>query len=219
MKRKSQGKEGFVALKLDMSKAFDRVELSMLSGIMMKFGFSLRWVNLIMRCVTTVKYHILAEGEEVGPIIPQRGIRQGDLLSPYLFILVVEGFTALIKSFERRGLFHGILVAKNAPRISHLLFVDDSFISFRANQEESQCCKETLKIYENASGQVINFEKSSIFFSSNVKEQVRESVGDTLGVRRVGNSGNYLGLPSLIGRNKKEILEFIKGKIINRIQS
>lgn len=158
MRRKTQGKEGYVALKLDMSKAFDKVEWPMLEGIMLRVGFCERWVNLIMKCVTTVKCHILVEGEEIGPICPQRGVRKGDPLSPYLFILVVEGLSALIRRYESRGLFHGIAIAKNAPKISHLLFADDSFIFFKANAGESQIYRDILDIYAAASGQVVNFE-------------------------------------------------------------
>ena len=74
---------------------------------MIKMGFDARWVNLIMLCVTIVRSNVLRENKEVGPIIPSRGLRQGDPLSPYLFILCAEGLSSLIKSQESVGLIHG----------------------------------------------------------------------------------------------------------------
>lgn len=206
-------------LSIVLSKAYDRIEWSILKAILLKMGFCERWVKLVMECVSSVEYYVQVEGEEVGPIYPQRGLRQGDPLSPYLFILVAEGLSAMFRKYEARGLLHGIGIARGAPKISHLFFADDSFIFFRANLHESQVCKNILDAYASASGQLINFEKSSINFSKNVGEDLRESVGNIFGVRRQGNSGNYLGLPSLVGRNKREILGFIKSRIVNRIHT
>lgn len=72
-KRKTQGKNGFSALKLDLSKAFDRVEWSYLRSIMLKMGFCEAWVSLIWNCISNVSYHVLADGAEIGPIVPCRG--------------------------------------------------------------------------------------------------------------------------------------------------
>ena len=94
-----------MALKIDISKAYD-----------LKMGFEGRWVDWIMLCVTTVKYSIQVNGGLVGPIQPKRVLRQGDPLSPYLFIMCAEGVRdcqlALLKQEERRGHIHG---AKHLP--------------------------------------------------------------------------------------------------------
>lgn len=120
LKRKTQGKERYATLKLDMSKAYDRVEWNFLYALMLKLEFSRRWVHLIKECVSSVEYHILDEEGEIGPIIPQRGLRQGEPLSRYLFLLVVEGLSSLIRSQEIRGTVNGIAVSRGAPRVSHL---------------------------------------------------------------------------------------------------
>lgn len=219
LKRKTQGKEGVVALKVDMSKAYDRVEWQFLKGVMLKMGFATKWVDLIMETVSSVKYHVLHEQRQFGPISPGRGLRQGDPLSPYLFLFVAEGLSALIDRQMRLNLLRGAFVARGAPSISHLLFADDCFLFFRANEPESLRMKWVLDVYSKASGQQINFDKSMICFSANVQPAVRNYLVTMLGVREGDTSGKYLGLPSLIGRKKKEILGFLKGKILNKVRS
>jgi hypothetical protein len=121
-----------VALKLDISKAYDRIDWDYLRGIMTKMGFSTRWVSWIMMCVESVDYNVIVNDRLVGPITPSRGLRQGDPLSPYLFILCAEGLSALIRHAEARGDIHGVKICRNAPIVSHLLFADDSFLFFQS---------------------------------------------------------------------------------------
>ncbi|KAH9683148.1 reverse transcriptase domain-containing protein [Citrus sinensis] len=218
LKRKRQGKHGVAALKIDMSKAYDRLEWGYLQEMMLKMGFDARWVNLIMLCVTTVRYKVLRENKEVGPIIPSRGLRQGDPLSPYLFILCAEGLSSLIKSQERVGLIHGVRVARSAPVVTHLFFADDSFLFFRANQAEALVVKQILETYGCASGQLINFSNSSISFSANVQERAVSQICGTLDVNATEDHGTYLGLPSNIGRKKKAVFSYIRDKVRKRLQ-
>jgi hypothetical protein len=130
MKAKTRGKRGDVALKLDISKAYDRIDWEYLRDIMSTMGFSQKWISWIMLCVETVDYSVIFNGNTVGPIIPGRGLRQGDPLSPYLSIICAEGLSALIRKAEGRGDIHGVKICKNAPIISHLLFADDCFLFF-----------------------------------------------------------------------------------------
>ena len=107
---KKSGKVGEMALKFNMSKAYDRVEWGCLEKIMEKLGFKERWRELVMRCVRSVTYSIKINGNPRGHIIPSRGIRQGDPLSPYLFLLCAEGLSALIKASVARGDMKGVFV-------------------------------------------------------------------------------------------------------------
>ncbi|GAU35453.1 hypothetical protein TSUD_364090 [Trifolium subterraneum] len=100
LKRKT---EGFRALKIDISKAYDKVDWGFLRGVLTSMGFGDSWIRWIMMCVSSVNYSILMNYDKVGPIIPGRGLRQGDPLSPYLFILVAEGLTSLIHQAVGRG--------------------------------------------------------------------------------------------------------------------
>lgn len=150
-------------------------------------------------------------------ITPKRELRQGTPLSPYLFIKIAEGLSSLIKATMNGGENHGVANAKDIPNVSHLFFVNDSIFFFKANATEAHCFKNILNSYAKASGQVINLDKSTMGFSEHVGWGVRDIVRGILGVRREGCSGNHLGLPSLVGRNRNEILGFVKDRIINKI--
>ncbi|BBH00302.1 RNA-directed DNA polymerase reverse transcriptase-related family protein [Prunus dulcis] len=96
-----------MAMKLDMAKAYDRVEWVFLEAMMVKLGFDSKFRGWIMECVNTVSYSVLLNGEPSGQITPSRGLRQGDPLSPFLFLICAEGLTALIRRQEERNLVHG----------------------------------------------------------------------------------------------------------------
>ena len=113
--QRRKGKEAFIAVKLDMSKAYDRVEWAYLEAMMRRMGFNERWISLILMCVSTVEYLVLINGEAKGKIILTRGLRQGDPISPYFFLLCAEGLSAMIKKEERDGLLKGVAVSREAP--------------------------------------------------------------------------------------------------------
>ena len=94
-------KDKFLAIKTDMSKAYDRVEWSSVKRLLLKMGFSIDWVALMMQCISSVNYKVLLNGQPKGHIVPERGLRQGDPLSPYLFILCTEALIANIRKQER----------------------------------------------------------------------------------------------------------------------
>lgn len=125
-----------IAIKTDILKAYDRVEWSFLEKTMKTLGFSEEWCRLIMACVTSVQYQVLINGSLYGDIRPTRGIRQWDPLSPYLFVICTEMLVQTLKRAEGRGLITGLKVARGAPAVSHLLFMDDSILYCQQNEEE-----------------------------------------------------------------------------------
>ncbi|XP_058784595.1 uncharacterized protein LOC131659421 [Vicia villosa] len=171
IKTKTRGKVREIALKLDIGKAYDKIDWDYLKDY--HYGFLSKWVGWIMLCVGTVEYSMSMNGNMVGPIVPRRGLRQGDPLSPYLFILCAEGLTALIRKAENKGDIYGVKICRNAPIISHLLFSDDCFLFFKANIEETNVMKDILATYEEASGQAINFQKYEFYCSRNVNSDTR----------------------------------------------
>ena len=164
MKNYKSGDNGFMALKLDMSKAYDLVEWSFLEILMRKMGFCENWINLMMECVRTVSYSVLINGEPKGLVYPSQGIRQGDPLSPFLFLLCMEGLHGLINSAARRGDIKGFLLCRGGPELTHLLFTDDSLLFCRATLEECEKVLQILESYKQASGQKVNKNKTAFFF-------------------------------------------------------
>ncbi|XP_031127477.1 uncharacterized protein LOC116029567 [Ipomoea triloba] len=219
LNRKQCGLVGWAALKLDMAKAYDRMEWSFLRTMLVALGFHERWVNLVMLCVTTVSYNFLVNGVSAGQVTPTRGIRQGDPLSPYLFIICAEGLSLLLQQAEARGDFHGCRVARVAPLVSHIFFADDSLLFFKATMQEAGVIKHCLTDYENMSGQTVNYHKSSVCFSRNTSEADRYEVAAVLDVVQASNFGKYLGLPSFIGREKRAVFSYIEDRIKHRIGS
>ena len=201
-----------------MSKAYDRVEWVFLEKIMRKMGFHERWVQLVMKCVTSVSYKIKVNGSYTTRIFPQRGLRQGDPLSSYLFILCAEGLSAMLLKAEQEGKIGGIKICREAPRINHLFFADDSLILMRARADDAKDLRKILEVYERASRQVINKDRSSIMFSPNTIQQDRSQMRVNLGIQAEAKSERYLGLPVAVGRSRKKAFEYIKKKIWSRIQ-
>ncbi|CAJ2644561.1 unnamed protein product [Trifolium pratense] len=219
MKRKTKGYRGELALKIDISKAYDKVDWGFLRGMLVKMGFGEKWIQWMMMCVSSVNYSVLMNFDKVGPITPGRGLRQGDPLSPYLFILVAEGLTALIHQAVRQGDIHGVRICRGAPEVSHLLFADDCFLFCRANVAEVTQLLSILQTYEQASGQEINLSKSEVFISRNMSQAAQADLAGILGVRHVLGTDIYLGLPSMVGRSKKAIFSYLKDRIWKRINS
>lgn len=135
--------------------------------------------------------------------MPKRGLRQGDPLSPYLFICVVEAFIALIVKAEDEGQIHGVQIAPTAPLITNLCFAYDTMIFCRATEMEALALKRIVEIYAKASGQVVNFVKSSITFSKGMSAAKASQIANCLGVQVVDNHDRYLGMPAVIGKSKQ----------------
>ncbi|XP_024155813.1 uncharacterized protein LOC112163786 [Rosa chinensis] len=198
---KRDGGGGHLALKLDISKAYDRME----------------WVQVVMECVTSVQYSFLINGNPRGYITPTRGLRQGDPLSPYLFLLCTEGFSSLIQRIHNNGSLVGIKICRRAPVLHHLLFADDSFLFAEATPVSCIQIKEVLEVYATASGQLINFGKSSVCFSRNLSLEGQQDLMELLGVDLVPYHEKYLGLPTLVGRSKKDTFSYLKDRLGKRL--
>ena len=136
--RKRIGEIGEMVLKLDISKSYDRMKWVCLKGIMKKLGIHRRMVEVVMRCVYIVTYSVWINGKPKRHIIPSRGLRQGDPLSPYLFLLCAKGLFGLLRQQVERGSIKGMAVCRGAPCIFHLFFADNSLIFCQATLKECE---------------------------------------------------------------------------------
>ena len=199
MKRRKKGKNFSCAIKLDMMKAYDRVEWHYLEAMLLRLGFGLLFVRLLMKCVMSVRFTVRMNGELLPFFTPSRGLRQGCPTSPFLFLLCAEGLTSLLNHF---GNFvdRGIQVSYRSPWVNHLLFADDSLIFISATEESADRLNQILQIYADCSGQSVNKEKSSVFFTSNTPTLIRNIIKQRLGIMVKALSERYPGLPTDVGR-------------------
>lgn len=205
-----------MAVKTDISKAYDRLEWTFIQCVLERMGFCQTWISWMMQCVSTVSYSFRLNNEVVGEVIPTRGIRQRDPLSPYIFIICGEVLSGLCKKAQELGTMPGISIARNSPKLNHLLFADDTMIFTKS---DPQCCDALMEIltsYELASGQKIKPLKSSISFSSKTPPDIKERVKSQLGIDKEGGVGKYLGLPEHFGRRKKDLFSSIVEKLHQR---
>ena len=170
-----------------------------------------------MHCITSVSYSILVNGVAYGNIIPTRGLRQGDPISPYSFLLCADGFSSLIHDAARNHKIRGVSICRGCPKITHLFFADNSLLFCKENNQECQNLINILQLYEAASVQKIDMDKSSVFFSSNTPDERRSEVMNLLGPMQDTRHKKYLGLPSIIGKSKVEIFAEIKERVERKL--
>ncbi|XP_024015975.1 uncharacterized protein LOC112089224 [Eutrema salsugineum] len=151
-----------------------------------------------------VSFQVLINGEPEGNIKPSRGLRQGDPLSPFLFILCTEGLISLLKGAEEEERISGLKIAQASPPVSHLLFADDSLFFCKADMQQGAEILRIINTYGMASGQQLKLGKSSIMFGDRVDPDLKRSVKNTIGISTEGGMGMYLGLPEQICGSKKE---------------
>lgn len=171
-----------------------------------------------MKCVSSVDFTVCANGEARAKIRPQRGLRQGDPLSPYLFLLVKDVLSKLIQIEINKGNMTGMRINRNVPILSHIFFADDAILFMKAELNECRVILNVLNTYGKASGQCINYEKSGIFFSANMKDIDKQLCCDFLNINLMKGDSKYLGLPSFWGRSKAEAYTFLVEKAMKKMQ-
>jgi len=217
---KMKGKKAWVALKLDMEKAYDRVEWDFLFRTLHLFGFHPKWIDLIKACISSVSYSIVVNDEVCGFFSPSRGIRQGDPSFPYLFIICMEVLTrALRKAMGNKKCGIEVKLSLRAFKIPCLLFADDSLLFCRTNLESCQQLSSIMNKFCQSSGQLINFYKSSLTFSRNAKTHDKRSVSSIFNIRHQENLGNYLGCPVFKGWPKTETFSELVNRPVGKLQN
>lgn len=170
-----------------------------------------------MNCVTTNQSSILWHGEILGSIQNERGLRQGDPLSPYLFVLCMERLSNMIRSKVDVGAWKGIQVSRTSPALTHLFFADDLILFAKADQSNCNTIMEVLNDFCKMSGQKLSLQKSKMFVSKNVSPNYARSLSYQCGIPLTKDLGKYLGSPLLHTRITKSLFNDILEKLKTRL--
>lgn len=181
------------------------------------YGFNGLWVDLVMKLVSSVSYKYKVNGFLSQSIIPQRGLRQGDPLYPYLFILVADVLSHMIIKAQEQNRIQGITWGDHGPVLTHLFFADDALLFARASPEEVYQLVTILNCYSMASGQKINVTKSGLICGKLINPILKQNLARILNMRLWENPGKYLGLPGDWGRVKTSALAWLKERILAKL--
>ena len=165
------------------------------------------WVNNIMHCVETPRLSIVWNGKQLNWFKPSRAIRQGDSISPYIFVLCIERLGHVICSAVELGSWKPIKLSRNGPHLSHLFFVDDLILFAEALVDQIKVVMDCLDQFCEISGQKVSFQKSNICFSRAVDKNEVVRISRIAGIPPTNNLGRYLGTPSLHGRIRVDIYQ------------
>lgn len=214
---KMRGKTGFFAIKVDLAKAYDRLRWSFIHEVLLEIGFPSSLIHVIMHCVTSAKTNVLWNGNRSEFFSPERGIRQGDPMSPYLFVLCMDKLTHLIAEEVENGQWIPLKAGRSGPPVSHLMFADDLLLFGKATESQMNSVVNTLNRFSDISGQMVSLEKTSILFSKNVDTATRRRLVHLSGFKETRSLGKYLGVP-LIGRApKRRDFDYLMNKVRDRL--
>ena len=171
-----------------------------------------------MECISSITYSLLINREPFGEIKPSRGIHQGNPLSPYLFLLCLEGLHRMIQKAADSGDIRGVSICRNGPKLTYLFLADDSLLFCRSTIHDCQKVMDILSSYEAVSGQKLNRNKTALFFSKSTLGDMQRQIMKILGVTELKQYAKYLGLLAMVGRNKRASFDHLKQKIWKRLQ-
>ena len=181
-------------LKLDMNKAYDRVNWNFLLRVLNAYGFPSHWVRLIRECISTVTYKVLINGVATPSFTPTCGLRQGDPLSPYLFLFCIDILSRMTTLDTDIRKFQGIRIHARGPFISHLFFADDAMFFFKVSAPACEHLSTVINRFCAISGQLLNLRKSFVKFSPNIPAATQQHYRELLSMDSASSLGTYLGI-------------------------
>jgi hypothetical protein len=216
----SRVKSGIPGLicKLDLEKAHDHVNWKFLMFLMERCGFGVKWRNWIHFCISSVRFSVLINGTPCGFFPSSRGLRQGDSLSPLLFVLVMEALSRLMDRAVVRGYLEGFSVDNanaSSLKVSHMLFADDTLVFCGATRDQLQHLKGVLLCFEAVSELRINLGKSEIVPVGPIADV--DNLVQVLGGRIASLPMKYMGLPLGARYKSKDIWNPILEKMERRL--
>lgn len=181
---------------------------------LIKMGFPTKFKNYVMNCITSVSYSINFNGVAHAFIKPTRGLRQGDPLSPYIFILCVEILSSNLGVLEQQAVLRDIRIGKNAPSILHLMYADDLLITCNADPQSCLALQQLLHQYSTSVRQAINKGKSSIIHHPRLDPELAQQLQHTFNIPTTSQPPSYLGIQFRRGRSSAHLIV----ELLNRIE-
>jgi hypothetical protein len=207
-------------LKIDLAKAFDRLEWHFITTALQRLGFNSHFINLVFSCISSSSLSILVNDQPTPYFFPQRGLRQGCPLSPYLFVIAINELSLSLQEALTQSSLQGITLAEGAPPIHSLLFADDLILCGTANLQEAQAIHTILYDFCHQSVQTPNLNKSSIYFSTNVSEQVKHQIRTIFLVPNLIPNTMHLGHPMIFShKDRNRAYNFIYSKFLAKFGS
>ncbi|KAK4283181.1 hypothetical protein QN277_000163 [Acacia crassicarpa] len=212
-------KKGFLAIKIDLEKAYDRVHWKFLHRCLQELNLPSHFIEVVEQCISSSSLQLLWNGDKATTFNPSRGVRQGDPLSPYLFVICMEKLAHLIQSEIQAKQWKPIRLSRTGPQISHLFFADDIILFAEASIEQVQVINKCLKTFCDSSGLKVNQQKTRVCFSNNVSHTRRSEMCEYLGFSITSDLGKYLGVPLHHKRVTKESFHYVVDKVKTRLSN
>ncbi|GLT41649.1 hypothetical protein SLA2020_156960 [Shorea laevis] len=210
--KRLKGGRGDMVLKIDLHKAFDNINWDFLPQVLLDFNVPHQLVNLIMFSVTYVQLSVLWNGEPLPYFSPQRGLRQGDPLSPYLFILVMEKMAQMIQRRVAAKVWKPFTLSRGGISLSHLFYANDLMLFAHASRAQLDVIMDCLDQFSKSLGLVLNLQKSKLFLSPNVHSAMANALSAKCSIPLTTNLGTYLGIPITHGRHSHKNYRYILEK-------
>lgn len=211
------GKKQFMVVKLDLAKAYDKMEWSCIQECLEILNFPQQISSLIHVCMSSSTLSINWQGHTSQKIFPTRGLRQGDPMSPLLFVIALERLSHCIQDVVNDGCWCPMKFGRGGPTISHLFFANDIILVAEASSSSAQKISDILNNFRTSSGQTVNKGKSCILFSQNIPSGVVNSISTQLGITATSDLGRYLGMPIISRRKGKADFTFLLDKIRSKL--
>ncbi|XP_060195288.1 uncharacterized protein LOC132624540 [Lycium barbarum] len=217
MKRQNNG--GNVAFKIDMNKAYDRLSSYFLCAVMRKMGFDEKVIFIIWNMLANNWYSEVVNGKRHGFFKSQRGVKQGDPISPALFIIAAESLSCMLNELYNNPRFRGFIMQATGPKINHLAYADDLIIFCAGKTKTLNLIMKVLEDYSTNSGQKINGDKSYFIMDKKTSNKRSRIVKNILQVQRQEFPITYLGCPLFQGRKLIQYFADMATKIIKKVNS